>query len=443
MVSFAPDNFVRSDSLVAEASIDANSSHQLSDINKLYDVKSSYNDAALHENNKLQKTFSSNIDITDKKFHEAEDAGFNPVITDFGKNNNNNNWAKSLFGFNTDSWSGYYNKLRTLHYVAQAMTSTTSFIIANNFLSKNEENPDADKFSILSKDSNAQKLFYRGESILLTGVALAMTSSECSGIFDNFKLSLAAELGKDKEDLNMVDMFASENPIIKIERNRLVAKTVIRTGAGLSFMGGLVPGLLGAAAQIGAERTILADNLVESPYFILVKAVNEVQYNHYEGDVAQQRLVQQMQRALQGMYADQGKNVINEQNMLELRPVLCDVAQDIIDKRIGIESIFGILGGGIIVVDDAKQSKTNYDFVHENMMEVVADIAKQRREISQNFNILDNKEKIWDYNYIENMNDIKVFNKAATAHPNFVEKERAKINEQKFQNAGVGGSIAY
>jgi hypothetical protein len=230
----------------------------------------------------------------------------------------------------------------------------------------------------------------------------------------------------------MIDLFHSENPIIKIERNRLVAKAVVRVGSGALFACGLIPGLLGAAAEIGAERTVF---FADSPYDILVQAVNDVQYNFFKGDVAQEKLVQEMQRALQAMYADRGRNVLSEENMIELRPVLGKVADDIINRRIGVESIFGIIGGGIIVIDDAKQSEINYDFVSKNMMESVAEIAKQRRKIVETCAA---DKKIWDYNFLDKPAEDFRTDIATTARPHFVEQERAKIAEKKLNNLSMG-----
>ena len=427
----APDNIVKSDSVVA----DYNRGNKLASNSYIpnfsYDANFSYDDSKIHENYNLPKKFANDVNVADAKFHEAESMGFNPVITDLD-NNEKSNRLKHVLGFNVDSYASYYNCYRSACYVLQATTPLGAMFYADIFLHKGENRSWQQKFEALSKDKGGLRGFYLGEAGLLAGMAIAMTSSEYQRIFDNLKLSLSAEFGKDQDDLNIVDLFYSQNPIIKIERNRLVAKAVVRVGSGALFAVGLIPGLLGAAAEIGAERTVF---FADSPYDILVQAVNDVQYNYFKGEVAQEKLVQEMQRALQAMYADRGKNVLSEENMIELRPVLSKVADDIINRRIGVESIFGIIGGGIIVIDDAKQSEINYDFVSKNMMESVAEIAKQRRKIVET---CATDKKIWDYNFIDKPAQDFRTDIATTARPHFVERERAKIAEKKLNNLSMG-----
>ncbi len=379
-----------------------------------------------------------------EKVAEANNMGFKPVMVEHDLSGDKGSNAKSFMGFNTLPYTSYYNMLRTSQYLLQAITPIAATVIsASGIVKKASEHhnqaleaasADMNRAGLMnsdfSKNPHALDLFYKIEAGLITGVAMMRTSMECNHMVDDFRLSLAAEFGKDEADVNLTDCFQSRNPIIEIESKRMAGKFVSRFTSGAGFFFGLTTGLVTSALNIGAERTLFFAN---TPYDMLSKAVNDVQYNHLHGEVVQDILINDMQKSLQAMYADRGRNVVTDKEIQELRPTLSKVAQDIIDKRIGVESIFGIMGGGIIVVGDPAQSAKNYEFVSKNMMESVVEIAKLRKqEAAHAFN------NIVQFKQREGGQAILPHDIATTARPDFVQAERGRIESRDFINMGIG-----
>jgi hypothetical protein len=395
--------------------------------------------------------------------------GFNPIIADHDYSDSLQNKIKNTVGFNAAPYFSYYNILRTQQYLFQAITPLGAGLIARGVLHRDEGlNSAAETMDLLfnrnklrnqaeesraqqgqfqmptplEKDADALKLFYIAEATVMTAVALGRTAIEASHMLDDFRLSLAAEFGKDREDIGIQELFDSKNPIITIERNRTLWKLASRGTSAAGFYFGLTEGLVTSALNIGAERTLFFTN---TPYDILSKAVNDVQFNHLTGDGARENLIKDFQKALQNMYADRGKNTISEEDMHGLRPVLEKVAQDVIDKRIGVESIFGVMGGGIIVVGDPAQSEINYDFVSKYMMESVVELARKRRASIENDaanNIVPfDRHNIWNYKLREGGTHSISAGIATTARPDFVEAERNRIAEKDFNNLGIRARV--
>ncbi len=373
----------------------------------------------------INKAKINGAKINEAKIAEANKVGFKPVMVDHDLSGGKDSEIRSIAGFNVSPYCSYYNILRTSQYLFQAFTPLGAWAIASGFLDK------VGCFEELSKNKESLGLFYKVEAALITGVAMMRTNVECGHMLDDFRLSLAAEFGKDKEEIDLVDAFQSKNPIIEIETKRMMWKFGSRFLSGAGFAVNLTTGLVLSAIDIGAERTLFFAN---SPYDMLSKSVNDVQYNHLQGDVIKEILIKDMQKSLQAMYGDRGRNVLAQVDMEDLRPTLSKVADDIINKRIGIESIFGIMGGGIIVVGNAKQSEINYDFVSKNMMESVVEIAKERKSRGEDMcfenNIVQFQKR--DGSATSLPHDI-----ATTARPEFVQAEKEKLAVKDFSNLGM------
>jgi hypothetical protein len=383
---------------------------------------------------------------------EAQDLGFSPVITDFGYSKESPTLQK-MVGFNMRPFGSFYNVTRVGYNILQAITPAATALIAQLVFSCKETDdipneasntvihsqvPSAPVYtkSKLSKHPESINCFYSFEAALVTAVSMSMTCAEIVNKVKEFDLTLAAELGKDRDKINCLDFFQSKNPIVMIERDRMVCKTFTRLAGGASFVGGLTTGLIVSSIALGAERTVY---YVDSPYDILSKAMNEVHYNHLSGDVAKENLVTAFQKAMQGMYGDRDRNIITEKEMQELKPVLLKVADDVVNKRIGVESIYGIIGGGIIVVGDPEKSANNYEFVSNNMMEAVVEVAKSKRlENSILSGNVVNFKRPWAYQLRDRGIEEHNPKLATSARPDYVEREKERMSEKQFQNYLIG-----
>jgi hypothetical protein len=105
--------------------------------------------------------------------------------------------------------------------------------------------------------------------------------------------------------------------------------------------------------------------------------------NHLTGDAAKEDIINGLQRIVQRTTVDHNRTPIREEELHRLRPIFADIAQDIIDKRIGVASVIGYLGGGIIIASSPEQSRTNYDYVKQHgLAHVAADGAGLRERLN-------------------------------------------------------------
>ena len=75
-------------------------------------------------------------------FSEAQETGFNPVITDFGYSKPDSFSFQKLFGFNMRPYGSYYNVMRVGYNVLQAITPAATAIIAEHVLRKGDGDID-------------------------------------------------------------------------------------------------------------------------------------------------------------------------------------------------------------------------------------------------------------------------------------------------------------
>jgi hypothetical protein len=120
----------------------------------------------------------------------------------------------------------------------------------------------------------------------------------------------------------------------------------------------------------------------KTSYDMASEIVNDVQLNHLTGDAAKEDIINSLQRILQRTTVDHNRTPINEQELHQLRPIFANMAEDIMEKRIGISSIIGYLGGGIIIAGNPAQSRVNYDHVKQHgLAGLAADGAQMRHEL--------------------------------------------------------------
>ncbi len=282
-----------------------------------------------------------------------------------------------------------------------------------------------------SKDpSTGRAITLAAEGMTFTGLAIISTKAELDNVMKNCRLALSAELGKPEHEISYTDLFASANPLISSEVNRLIFKAVSRLGAGAGFMKGLTSGLVANAIVVTMERSVFYQ---KNAYDLLVEIVNEAQSNHYTGAVSREIVVNGLQKVLQSSQHDHNRAHITEKEMHELRPVLEQVAEDLLNKKIGIESLIGIMGGGIIIVGQPEQSEDNYAYIREHKLEGIAELAQRlRRE-----NGSQRDGTVWETQ--KETAEVQPRQKgiATSASPNRLMQDRIDISSNQVAHLGV------
>jgi hypothetical protein len=288
--------------------------------------------------------------------------------------------------FNLSSIMSYYPLLRAGGYMAEA---STSFI--NNKLQDRHDSMDmnlkpkglVEKYISSRVAKNSLKPDFispiiKTEAIGFTGLALAFAGTEYKQLRDNVSLAVGAEMGKDASKVGLSDMADSKNPIISTAVDRYMWQSAARAGQGVSFAGGLFSGIVGSSALITLERTVFYR---PTAYDILTKAVNDVQINRL-GDEAKPQLVNGLIRAMQASRIDQRRPLLSKEQVDGLRPVLDQVAKDVINENFGIRGVIYIMGGGVLVPDNPELSKSNYEHVFKVGVQGVIEEGKQIREMT-------------------------------------------------------------
>ena len=336
----------------------------------------------------------------------------------------------------------YYSMMRASGYLASALY-VPAIQGVNNVLRDAsggtiEKPKSSQKFlnKVFSQDPNQQSTseknlddsetigergFLVGESILFGGIAAYYTQKEFKSIFANSRLALAAELGKAEEDVTWKDMFNTDNPVVSTQINRLGWKAATRAVSAGGYLHSVYTGLVLNAINITAERTMFYK---KTSYDMMVELVNDAQLNHFEGEVAKEKTVIGLQRILQRTMLDHNRHPIIETEMHDLKPILEDIAQDILDKKIGIESIIGYIGAGIIIPEDPIQSRVNIDYVRNHGLAGMANRGILLREDEQ----VTGSQTIWERHEPGPKNNTNAV--ASSARVDKLLEERYKIDGQ-------------
>jgi hypothetical protein len=312
----------------------------------------------------------------------------------------NDTGLRKLFQFPIDPlWGNYYTVLRAAGYSFNATFPTLKNVL-DRFLPETldaagnvvqavaledtaTQKAKGNNFSPLQNakpsEASIKKILYL-ETAAFTGIAGYYCYRDLKNLFENCKLALAAELGKQEQDVSWKDLFNTDNPIISTEASRLAWKTALRLGSGASYAYSLEAGLLLAVANISAERTVFN---VDTAYDMATKIVNDVQLNHLIGDAAREDIINGLQRIVQRTAVDHNRTSMREEELHSLRPIFADIAQDIIDKKISVSSVIGYLGGGIIIAGEPEQSRANYEYVKQHGLAGMAAEGASLREKRQ------------------------------------------------------------
>lgn len=386
--------------------------------------------------------------------------GFAPQLID-KKSGSKNMFGRLLHmdGFpGLSTYGSYYNEYRTLGYVAAALVpqfignvsqlmteehiksygklpqqlkniqeplikliqnSPLEEFYENNY-GKNVEGKGKTRNNRI-KD-NAQRHVLMAEGVAFGLLAGHAFMQEKKALLDNCRLALGAELGKDKDDISIIDLFKSDNPLIQTETNRLLWKTISRMGSSAAFFGGMRPGMVAMALNIGAERTIFYK---KTAYDDVVRIVNDAQFNHLEGNVTRDALINDLQRSIQSVQINHERDPVNELDMQALRPVLEKISEDIIDKKIGVESLIGIIGGGILILGDPAQSAANYAHVRQRGFE---GIARDALALRQEHGL--EEGQVWDKRRYTGSNYQPPSDIASSARPDKLMQERLRYENR-------------
>lgn len=237
------------------------------------------------------------------------------------------------------------------------------------------------------------KAYYQGfidkvEGVTFTGLSIVACYSMLNTLLKDTRLALAAELSKEPEQITLFDLRKSNNPMIATEVDKAIWKTIIRMGSGLLFFKGLQYGVLGNVLSITGERTVFYN---PTAYDILQKSINNVQINNL-GMEAKPDLVDALVKCIQAQRIDHRREVYPRDKIDSIRPVLDKIAEALIDKQYGVAGALYIMGAGIIIPGNLKQSLANYE--HIEQVGGVKGIAKEGAWIRRHHNVPSNK--VWD-----------------------------------------------
>lgn len=233
-----------------------------------------------------------------------------------------------------------------------------------------------------------QHVIDKVEGVTFTAFSIVACYSMLNTLLKDTRLALAAELSKEPEQITLFDLRKSNNPMIATEVDKAIWKTIIRMGSGLLFFKGLQYGVLGNVLSITGERTVFYN---PTAYDILQKSINNVQINNL-GMEAKPDLVDALVKCIQAQRIDHRREVYSRDKIDSIRPVLDKIAESLINKQYGVAGALYIMGGGIIIPGDLKQSMVNYE--HVEQVGGVKGIAKEGAWIRRHNNVPTNK--VWD-----------------------------------------------
>lgn len=211
-----------------------------------------------------------------------------------------------------------------------------------------------------------EKAFYQHvidkvEGVAFSGLALVSCYSLLNTLLKDARLAVGAELGKEPENVNLHDLRKSANPMVATMVDKALWQCAIRTVSGGLFFKGLQWGVLGNVLSITTERTIFYH---PTAFDILQKSVNNIQINNL-GEESKLDMVDALVKTLQAERLDHRRTPWTREELHSVRPVLEEVAQDIIDKRFGFAGALYVMGAGLILPGKPEQSMANFRHVHE------------------------------------------------------------------------------
>jgi hypothetical protein len=345
------------------------------------------------DNSQDKERFSSALPEYYKQPDAAKDTGFQPVLIPRHLDKRSSGLSKVGANFNLSSFFSYYPMLRWGGYVGELTTSRASKLMERHLSELNSKiskmGTDKNKYVpeggyekyLLSREKKLDRIskapdfvtpLAQAEAVGFTGLASAFAMKEYKDLKQNCALAVAAERGKDEKDIGFMDLRASNNPIVATAVDRFIWQTVARNGAGLSFFGGLLSGVLGNTALFTLERTVFYRPVA---YDLLNKVVNDIQVNRL-GDESKPVLVDGLIRSMQAMRMDHRQPLITKQQVDNLRPVLNRIAEDVIDRNFGLRGVMYLMGGGVLVPENPELSMRNYEHVYKLGVSGVAQEGK-------------------------------------------------------------------
>lgn len=352
--------------------------------------------------------------------------------------------------FSIDSAWSFYPMFRALGYVCDPLYSTlTKRLTRKNYLellnnSNKSTASDVVEITSITDSSRVEplnkplepttkgfKLEARhylnfAETAAFLALSKAYYSKEKKDLHTNLDLAVSAEQGVVADVLPDENLWKSKNPIIESAMDRFKWQYRLRFGTAPLFSLGLWCGLIGNAAVITAERTAFYRPIA---YDLLKRAVTEVQINNLDSGLAKEKLTDDLLKVMQQQRLDHRQEVIPHAQLHAMRPVLQQIAQDVIDKKFGFAGAIYLMGGGVLIPEDPVQSRKNLEHVRQVG---VSGVAKEAKALQQTLQA--EPAKIWEARISQQRNAQMNPEKPGTAGS----AKRASLIRQRAELAGKG-----
>ncbi len=214
--------------------------------------------------------------------------------------------------------------------------------------------------------TTGEKRALQVEAILFTSLSAYYGYKDIQKVVEDNRSNLAIEFDKHPSNVNIIDAINSENTIISTQTNKWMWRNISHTGSGLAYLVNLPTALVASAINITMERFMLSN---ETAYEMTEKLINKVQLNHLDGEVTKETVVSSLQQIMQQMRVDHNFELITSKEFEVIRPVLNDIANDIIDKKANMSMVIEYLGAGNIIPGKLEQSQKNYEYSKQSLLE--------------------------------------------------------------------------
>ena len=224
------------------------------------------------------------------------------------------------------------------------------------------------------KRTKGEQIALYTEAGLFTSLSVYYAYQDINKIVEDNRSSLAAEFGKHPTNVNYFDVLNSDNNIISTQANKWMWRTAAHTGSGMAYLVNLPAALLASAVNITVERFMLSN---ETAYEMTEKLINKVQLNHLAGDVTKETVISSLQEIMQQARVDHNFELISSKEFETIRPVLSNIAQDIMNKEANMSMVIEYLGAGNIIPGKLEQSQKNYEYAKQTLLEKAPEMLEK------------------------------------------------------------------
>lgn len=264
---------------------------------------------------------------------------------------------ENLRKYTKEVFNDFYNTFRFIGYVAQANYSGTMRAISE-FLKLPE---DTFKPGPIKPDwgSKSRMIVNALEMIVFEAAALWAVIRDKRRLRRPLSLVVAAELGKDPDEITLKDIFASENPIIQTAMNQRKALYVLRFTQPFTFLYSLNVGLTLMGLEIVSERTAY---ISKNSYEQLQKLAEEIKNNQL-GKWSRDTVVARFVDLIQLNRSDHKTPPIQIHDLQKYFPMLGEMADLMIEKKWRQSEMVYVLGQIIRDPADFQKAQETYNDV--------------------------------------------------------------------------------